>query len=209
MQATPVKESAFPPPVPFYPSQRHVALDWEPEKSISTDALTKIADAQKRAEKTGVLTPELGKHLLPIAMVEGWGEGMGVKDTNAFYASRRFVDSLSKMGLEEGVDYTKTLVKGEPHIIPNPRGGNAPALAAAILGEKAKLKGVSTVADAIKRYNGKGKAVEEEGNPGDPDYTRTPADVNVYWKKVQEAKRMLEHPANAPFVEAFNRRYQQ
>lgn len=206
-QATMQAEPELPPPVPFYPSARHIERDWAPEKSIDEISLTKIADARRLAEKTGVLTPELGAHLLPMAMVEGWGEGMGVKDTNAFYASRRFQSALDKMGLKEGADYNKTLINGEPHIMPYPKGGNGPALAAVILGEKAKLRGDPSIEGAIKRYNGAGKAIEEEGNPGDLHYTRTPADVNVYWKKVQEAKRMLEHPSNAPFVAAFNARY--
>ena len=187
--------------LPFYPSERHIKYNQAPEKSLTTDTVESIAKARRLAEETGVLTPELGEHLLPIAMTEGWGAGMGIKGDNAFYASRRLKDSLAKMGLEDGTDYTTSYVKGEPHISPIPTDDNGPRLAAVILGEKSKLKGIKTVEDAVKRYNGKGKAMEEY-------YGATvPADVNVYWKKVSESKRLLDHPINAPLRKHFSSVY--
>ena len=188
-------------PVPYYPAMKYVDKGWPAEQKLTQEGLSSIAAARRQAEAGGVLSPELGDMLLPIAMTEGWGQGMGVKDTNAFYASPRFKESLRVMKLEEGRDYQTTYVKGAKHFIPMPTDENGPRLAAAILGEKAKLKGVKTVEDAIKRYNGKGKATEDY-------YGETvPADVNVYWKKVSEAKKMLAHPHNAALVKHYDTAY--
>jgi len=195
--------------LPFYPSMRYIDRKWAPESSLTTEGVNHIAAARRLAEKTKVLTPELGEHLLPIAMVEGYGAEMGVRQDQAFYASRRFRDALSKMGLVEGEDYISVYLKGEKHYMPASnykKPENSPRMAAAILGEKASVardKGDITAEAAIKRYNGSGSGTEDVyGQP-------VPADVNVYWEKVKEASQMLRHPRNAAFTKHFNTRYSQ
>ena len=186
-------------PIPFHPSEK--SLRQAPEKSLTAEHISTIAKARRLAEEKGVLTPELGDHLLPMAMTEGWGPTMGVRTDNAFYASPRFKKSLEHMGMQDEKDYFTTYIRGEPHVIPRPNSANGPSWAAAILGEKAKLQGVRTPEDAVKRYNGKGKAMENA------DGELVPADVDVYWKKVQEARRLLTHEKNAPFYEHYMKAY--
>lgn len=192
-------------PLPFWPSDRHVKFSQAPEQTLNTNAVASIAAARRLAEETGVLTPELGDHLLPIAMVEGWGTGMGVRGDQGFYASRRFLGALEKMGLKENEDYRTYYKKGEKFIMPG--GGkeeNMPRMAAVILGEKASLKHVKgDLLEAIKAYNGKGKATEYVY--GDA----VPADVDVYLAKVQAARRLLDHPLNAKFNAHFMKEYGQ
>ncbi len=198
----PAAEPQPPKSLPFYPSDRHIKYNQAPEKSLTYDDVEAIAKARRQAEEAGVLTPELGEHLLPIAMTEGWGGKMGVVGGGkGFYASQRFRSALDKMGLEEGKDYSSYFMKGEKYISPIE---GSPAMAAVILGEKAKLKQAGgTLEGAVKSYNGKGKAMEEY------DGKLVPADVDVYWKKVSEAARLLQHPLNAGLVKHFNSVYQQ
>lgn len=206
--AASVPEEAPPPkPLPFYPSRRYIEKGQTPETSLTEDAVTSIAQARKLAETSGVLSPDLGAMLLPIAMTEGWGTGMGVKsgEENSFYASPRFKAALKNMGLEEYKDVTPIVIRGEKHYIPEPRSGNEAKMAAVILGEKAavaRARGDTTIEGAVKRYNGKGSSWERYYG------ANVPANVNTYWKKVQEAHQLLEHPMNAPFVSHFNSIYQ-
>jgi hypothetical protein len=128
---------------------------------------------------------------------------MGVKNDNAFYASTRFKKMTEQMGLKKDKDYTLTKIKGEPHISPIVTKENGPRWAATVLGEKSRLKGVVTTEDAVKRYNGQGTATEYVGY----DDTPVPANVNVYLKKVQKAKELLEHPKNSALSNHFNSQY--
>lgn len=185
----------------FYPRQKYLDNNWAPESRLSSHELTAIAKARKLAETTGVLTPEQGEKLLPIAMVENWGLGMGIKDTNNFYASQRFRKDMERLGLEAGKDLMPSYIKGELHYAPNVTDANGPRLAALILAEKSKLKGVNSLDDAIRRYNGKGKATEHYYG------TAVPADVEEYLRKVNEAHTMLPHPKNAPFLTHYNTAY--
>ena len=185
----------------FHPSD--LSLKQAPEKSLTAKEVTSIASARRLAESQGVLTPELGEYLLPLAMIEGWGPTMGVRNDNAFYASTRFKKMMGQMGLKKE-DYTLTKIKGEPHIYPIVTTENGPRWAATVLGEKSRLKGVVTTEDAVKRYNGKGTATEYMG------YDNTepvPANVGVYWKKIQKAQELLEHPKNSSIYNHFNSEY--
>ncbi len=189
-----------PEPVPFYPSDAYVKYNRAPEKTLSNMDISAIAAARKKAEETGVLSPELGEHLLPIAMVEGWGKKMGVlTGGQGFYASRRLMKSLEQMGLEEDKDYVTHYIKGDKHVSPLQA---SPAFAAVILGEKAALKHVGgDVEKALKAYNGSGRAIEKV------DGRETPADVDVYLGKVKAARRLLDHPLNEKIRTHFQREY--
>lgn len=188
-------------PLPFYPNNDYIKYNRAPEKTLTTAAVAAIAAARKRAEETGVLTPELGEHLLPMAMVEGENDRIGIiPGRENFYASRRMLKALENMGLEEGKDYISNYHNGEKHV----RIMNAnPAMAAVILGEKAQLKRVGgDLEKAIKAYNGKGKGTERFIT-GD-----IPADVDVYWDKVQKAKQTLDHPLNYKIKNHYTKAYQ-
>jgi len=190
--------------VPFYPSDRHVKYNLAPERSLDTLAVSEIARVRKLAEERGVLSKELGEQLLPMAMVEGWGSGMGVKGGNKFYASQRFRNALEKLDLKEETDYMPVWIKGDKHFELLPTDENAPRLAAAILAEKAAItrkRGQEDVEAAVKAYNGKGKSTEMWNGQA------IPADVDVYWKKVTEAARLLAHPLNKRLHEHYTREY--
>lgn len=186
--------------VPFYPSEAHIKYKWAPEQTLQPEVVDSIAKARRMAETSGVLTSELGEHLLPIAMVEGWGGSMGINGgTKDYYASRRMLNSLDKMGLMEGKDFDTYSSNGDKYVEIK---RSSPAMAAVLLSEKAKLKMAGgTVEGAVKAYNGYGKAQEEMY--GDT----VPADVDVYWNKIQTAKRLLAHPLNQQLKDRFERAY--
>ena len=194
-----------PKPLPFYPSQKHLTKNWKAEQSLTEQDVVAIALARRQAEDAGVISSEIGKYMLPIAMVEGWGSGMGVKGDNAFYASQRFKSAINKMGLEENKDYVTSNIPGKgQHIIPREGRGNGPRWAAAILGEKAAVargRGKSTPEDVVKAYNGKGKAKEEFYG------ALIPADVDVYLGKVKEAHDLILHPKNYGIAQRFAKEY--
>lgn len=86
-------------PLPHYPSPRYVDQNLAPEKTLTYRDVAALGQARREAEKAGVLTPELGAQLLPMAMVEGHSGNFGVKADNAFYAGPGTVDRFKKMGL--------------------------------------------------------------------------------------------------------------
>lgn len=190
-------------PIPFYPSRKSLTQD--PEMSLTGADVSSIAAAQKRAVERGVLSPKLAEYMLAIAMTEGHSARMGVISGNptnidpdaGFYASQRFKHSLSEMGLEEGKDYFTYRAKDRSNKMQNyiqPLQGS-PAMAAAILGEKAKLQiAGGTDEGAIKAYNGKGKATEYIYGK------EIPADTKRYLAKVLEARELYSHPSNASIV---------
>lgn len=199
-------------PLMYYPSQYSIDKGQKGESLLNRRNVAAIAEARRLAESSGILTPELGEHLLPIAMTEGWGQGMGVKSEpkNAFYASRRFNDIINKMGLKPGVDFNDLYIpkkqkdgsmRDELHYEPVVNDTNGPRMAAAILAEKSQLQGVKTYEDAIKRYNGK--------KPGWEEYQgeRIWADPVHYLKKVKEANTALAHPKNAAIRDYYNSVY--
>jgi hypothetical protein len=186
-----------------------------PERSIDRGGAASIANAQRQAENTGVLTKELGQYFPAIAMTEGWGPNMGVKmgtTDNALYASQRTKDALAKMNLREGKDFIVVDVRSKkdgkmyPHYIAGQdlEFADVPKLAAVYLGEAAKVraaKGDVSLAGAIEKYNGKGKATEIIGGK------RVPADSKAYVKKVMEAFDLRNHPTNAEFYKHYNSIY--
>jgi hypothetical protein len=188
------------PAVPFYPNARYLQKKWAPEQSLTLQDLSAIARASQTAGEQGVLSKELLEYVLPIAMVEGRGAGMGVLMDQPRYASRRFTETLQKMGLQEGEDYEKISHRGEPHyrFLGD---GYDPRRALAVLAEKAAVaqaKGSTRPEDVVKLYNGRGRAVEELGNG-----RWQQADVNTYWSKVQAALHALAFPENAKFIETY------
>jgi hypothetical protein len=72
---------------------------------------------------------------------------------------------------------------------------------AAILAEKAAVSADKTPAGVVKRYNGQGRALETS------DGVTQQADVNEYWKKVQDAKTMLNHPKNRALLDHYTAEY--
>ena len=194
------EEPAEPNYVEHYPSEKHVRRNWPAERDLTYEDISALAQAQRQAEQAGIISPEVGKHLLPIAMVEGWGSGMGLRkdEKNALYATPSLRKNLDTMGLKEGEDYYSIYKGNDRHILPlediTPE--NNIKMVTVYLGEYARQqarKGLTEPADVIKRYNGKGQAMERMG------YDKlVSANVETYWGKVSEAHRLLTtHPKNS------------
>ena len=206
--ARPQQSSDLDEAIPFYPQERYVKYNLAPERSLSAGNITAIARARKLAEDTGTLSPEVANYMLPIAMTEGWGARMGVRgdSANALYASQRVRRFVKNMGLEEGKHFTKTMIKNEPHFLFNNGDGDDPDVwpraAAVYLAEKAALLGKNALPEAVvKRYNGAGSAMEDVMGE------LVPANVQTYWKKVEEARRLLDHPQNQNLRQYFEQEY--
>lgn len=96
------------------------------------------------------------------------------------------------------------MMNDDTDIMANPSPMRQARIMAAVLAEKASLKGANTVDDAVKLFNGRGKSTQTTspsmyGMSGMPTRGQViPADTEVYLKKVKEAESMLSHPANAP-----------
>lgn len=192
--------------VKIYPSQRYIDKNLAPEQTLTIGDISALAKASKQAQDKGVLTPELASFLLPMAIVEGRSGNYGiVTDALGLYPKsstlKRFKDMDLGVGEPGKLHPSDTFMKDEKNLIRMiPDRGDKASMArtmAAILSEKASLKGVETVEDAVKRYNGKGRALETA------DGVTMQADVDVYLEKVKEAKRMLEHPKNKHVLEMF------
>lgn len=196
--------------VPHYPSPRYVEKNLAPERTLRYRDLAALARARRQAEQQGVLPPELAEKMLPMAITEGRSGNFGVVQDGAFYAKPTTVDRFRKMGLEtEGafapVEFRDIPGKGR-HIGPSAKAiGDSDAYArimAAILAEKAALVPKGDIDAAVKRYNGKGRAVE------DADGVLQQADVDTYLAKVKAAHGMLAHPKNKQLLDYFNSVYQ-
>lgn len=85
--------------ISYYPSSRYVINNLAPERSLSYNDVSAIAEARKQAEKTGVLKPEVAENLLPMAMVEGRTMNHGLGNLG-FYASPQSIDRFKKMGFD-------------------------------------------------------------------------------------------------------------
>lgn len=222
--AVPAPKKAVDPlsPLPYYPAPHYMEHNLAPETSLSYDAVTALAKARRLAESKGVLTPDLGEHLLPMAMVEGHGGGFGIvhptSDTDTsvgFYAKPETTARFKKMGLsianesdlaQTGISANLLLrkdAKGDKFYVPGDNDNESGArLMAAVLADKAALKkSGGTVEGAVKLYNGRGRATEQA------DGQTVPADANTYWAKVQAAKAMLLHERNAPLMQHFYKTY--
>lgn len=198
--------------VPHYPLRRYAEQNLAPEQTLRYRDIAALARARRQAEETGVLSPELAEHLLPMAMTEGRSGNFGIVQEGAFYAKPKTLDRFKKMGLDPAdqgafapVAFKDIPGKGR-HIGPSGNAiGDSDAYArimAAILADKAALGQPGDVEGAVMRYNGKGRAIEEF------DGVRQQADVNVYLDKVKQAREMLAHPKNKQLLDYFNSIYQ-
>lgn len=202
------------PDIAYYPAKRYVDKNLKPERALKPYDFAAIVMAQKRAVNEGVLTPELAKYLLPMAITEGRSGNYGIRNNLSVYAKPETIERYRKMGLsiadatgDKPVPDTADMVivnRGkDKHLeLTTDDNGYNPAkysrVMAATLAEKASLIDVKTPEDAVKRYNGKGRALEVA------DGKVQQADVNTYLSKVKEAQEMLEHPANTPLADYLN-----
>jgi len=211
--SAPVDES---PRLKYYPSNKHILKGQAPEQNLSENDLRSLVSAQKLAVSKGILSPELGAKLLPIAMVEGHSGNYGVVSGIGIHPSKKNIAKFKAMGFsiedvrnntkphEVKADLEIRKVMGEKGKVVDAimegalSGPEAMAkLAATMLSVKADLKGISSPEDAVERYNGKGKALEYA------DGRLVPADSKKYVNKVQEALSLLQHPANAKLKERY------
>jgi len=192
--------------IPFYPNEKYIKRGWAPEK-MQRYSLDNLADAEKRAIRQGVLPASLANTMLPTAMVEGWDGGYGVVNATYGYPANPQRDAvMQKMGLRmahsdqppenyKSVDVLRDTQAG--YWMPSGKWGDDPeraqqtmaALVPVIMAEKARLYGPDKMTE---RWNGRGRAVEDNGYDDEQQ-----ADAKNHARKVEEAMRMLKHPANA------------
>jgi hypothetical protein len=197
----------------FYPSEKYLKKNWAPEK-IPVNTLKHLASAQRRAVEQGVISPNLANKMLPNTLVEGWDTGYGVVGgTYGYPASKERDAILQKMGLVVS-DYPTNNVNTYPDVMRDQKakaGYWVPSgllsadtdrfhkayasLVPVILAEKARLYGEDK---AIERWNGKGRAIEDNGY----DDAQVANAMN-HVKKVDEMMRMLNHPANAELLNMY------
>lgn len=255
--ANPFAPEAAPPQpnwLPHYPSSRYVEKGLAPEsKNMSYEDVTALAKARKLAETSGVLTPELGQHMLPMAMVEGRSGNYGI-NANQLFANPKTIERFKKMGfdvqdeeelmktrsydprrestyttntgfmnwlplpqqkntddrslIKQGMNQISTkppdiLIKKDKrgdrflHIDSEDSPDRSARMMAALLAEKASQAKSSE--EAVRLWNGKSVVKDDLG--------RTMADPDQYVRKVQEAGRMLHHPANQRLREHYFRFY--
>lgn len=203
----------------YFPNEKYVRRNWAGEK-INSGVLENLAKAQRLAVKQGLLSPGLAESLLPIAMVEGHGEQLGILPHQYPPTAER--DAMfNKMGLNV-VDFRDVMAAQKS-------GGDIPQAdvykhwgeATGHYGYSAKgywmpsglldrdpnrFNEVSALMmpiilaekarrygeeNAIERWNGKGTAIEDTG------YDEQFADAKNHKRKVLEAQRMLQHQKNA------------
>jgi hypothetical protein len=162
-----------------------------------------MARAQKWAERSGALPPELARNLPYMMMVEGRpGYGVVRDPSNAVWASPANVALFEKMGLsvtadQDGGDILRTQIPGKKgwFLQPNPSKELGPdgdaRLAAAYLAQKALVNKGKTIDETIERYNGKGRALEHIGYG---EYQQ--ADSKNHIRKVQVARELWADPKN-------------
>jgi hypothetical protein len=195
--------------IPYYPSKRHVTPDKNgypqaPEVKLTYNDVRNIAQARNEAISSGVLTKDLAEHLLPMAMVEGHPANFGIKNNNEFYNHKSTRDFFTKMGLTVDTEDKKPdiAINKERNMLYPAKSMEtslgAARTMAAIVAEKARVAKSQVPEIAIKKYNGKGKAIENDFG------LAVPADVNKYWSKVQEARELLPHPLNKDFYDFYN-----
>ena len=190
--------------IPYYPNEKYLKRGWAPEK-MSRYSLENLIDAEKRAIKNKVLPASLANAMLPTAMVEGWDGGYGVVDaTYGYPATPQRDETLKKMGIRVGPsnqdyrDFKDVDVLRHPRVgswMPSGKWGDdahnasrvMASLVPVIMAEKARLYGPDKM---IERWNGRGNAWEDNGE--DMQW----ADSKNHARKVEEAMRMLTHPAN-------------
>jgi hypothetical protein len=87
------------PDITYYPQKRYIEKNLAPESSLTKADFAALALAQRRAVETGVLTPELAKQMIPMAITEGWSANHGVREDLMLYASPQNIERFKKMGL--------------------------------------------------------------------------------------------------------------
>lgn len=183
-------------PIPYYPSERYITKNLAPE-SFNYEPLASLAEAQTKAVKSGLLSENLAGKLLPNALVEGW-DNYGVIDGSLGYPANKRRDAMfAKMGMHMANSDSPDLLKKWANVQRDTVGGYrllhpsqdmSARMAAIVLAEKAHLYGED---NAIERWNGKGKAVEDYYGES------VKADSKNHVRKVDEMIRMLNHPKNA------------
>jgi hypothetical protein len=156
----------------YYPSEKYIRKNWAPEEFGRSD-LESIARAEKLARSRGILPPALAAQFMPLALVENTPSHGVIDGAFGYPPNARRNAMLKAMGLGYTSGHT-----------PDERA----RMAAAVLAEKAALYGNDK---AIERYNGRGRAYEEESDEWGN------ADASNHVRKVQEMTRMLQHPKNA------------
>lgn len=84
--------------IPHYPAQRYIDKNLAPEKNITQQDIFHLGKARQLAEQQGLISPQLGEHLLPIAMIEGRGGNFGM-NPGSIYAHPKTVENFRKLGL--------------------------------------------------------------------------------------------------------------
>jgi len=203
--------------LPFYPQQRYFDEKLAPEQ-YPVGSLEALVRAQKLAESEGVIPKELGKYVLPNMISEGWAN-YGLKSPNYDYpVSKGREERFKKLGFNVQTDAPDVGLTdiyrypGDPKNgyvldanLANPVTGdrNAQArYAMAFLAEKlASAKG--DVDKAIKKWNGKGKAVETV-TMMDGTTKKVNANADNHLRKVKKAYELLNHPKNEELVNYYN-----
>lgn len=201
-------ENAPPSPqlINFFPNQKYIDSKWKPEQ-YPMNSLTSLANAERLARATGVLSESLASQMFPNALTEGHSHFGIVNGRYGYPASPERDKILKKMGLTIGP--MQGSVGTDMDIVSDPKTGYwvnrnitdpsrqvdiSARLSAAILAEKARLYGEDK---AIERWNGKGRAVERYDNRA------IQADAGKHARKVQTMAEMLSNPANAEIMAAY------
>ena len=199
--------------VPYYPDYKYIDKNLAPE-NIPMKDLNALANAQRKAEKAGVLSPEVAKYFLANALVEGRfshkklpnDEVVGFADygvnTNRFPA-KEGRDIVAKMGIADktvvppGMDEQQAMIsattgrpdrkpKGNPDdVYMEPQGDSVWNATLAASILGIKAAKAATPEEAIMRWNGQGKGAEN------------------HLKKVQAVQDMLAHPRNAAVLKMY------
>lgn len=211
----------------YYPSEKYIRKNWAPEQ-IGQGNIEPLAKAQKMAVAKGLLSPQLANAMLPIALVEGNGNYGIVDGRYGYPPNPKRDKMLADMGLRVidydgqtsngGIPSVAAMVTSKPTKLPDfstfdlyrmkNQGYWVPSgvpsenyysimarLMPVVLAEKAALYGEN---NAIERWNGKGKAVEDNGWDDEQK-----ADSKYHKGKVEEMIRMLNHPLNADIKNAY------
>jgi hypothetical protein len=203
--------------LPFYPQQRYFDEKLAPEQ-YSVSALEALVKAQKLAQEKELISKQLGQLVLPNMLTEGW-KNYGLKSANFDYpVSKERDQRFKKMGFDvnnDSPDVGQTDIYRYPKDpengyvldsnLANPITGNQDAqarFAMAMLSEKlARAKGDPE--QAIKKWNGKGKAIEKVATmDGDVHYVK--ADADNHLAKVLKARKLLAHPKNEELMNYYN-----
>ena len=194
----------------YFPNQKYIDRKLAPE-AMSASVVGHLARAQKQAVSSGLLDPYVASYMLPIAMVEGHDGQLGILPhsyppnaaRHAMFGKMGLSVADWKSGKKSDINYNKG--KGEifatnGYWIPtsSSRGPRSDEISAkmmpVILAEKAKQYGNE---NAIERWNGKGRAIEETYD----EYMQ--ADSANHKRKVMEAYAALHRPENYKLLDLY------